>query len=113
MKDGEKHTKGKFVSESVDSVSKAEHKYYASPDFIEIMKLKKDGNKHLKELTNKRQTAVLRIEIWRTLEASRGVLLILGEASPSPRRTCTAKTNVLTFRVARRMYLGQDSSGWR
>jgi len=71
MKDGEKHTKGKFVSESADSVSKAEHKYYASPDFIEIMKLKKDGNKHLKELTNKRQTAVLRIEIWRTLEASR------------------------------------------
>tara|TARA_R100000951_G_scaffold72060_1_gene60770 strand:+ start:722 stop:1042 length:321 start_codon:yes stop_codon:yes gene_type:complete len=72
MKDAEKHTKGKYVIEHSDlSVSKAEHSYYASPDFIEIMKLKKEGHKHLKELTNKRQTAVLRIEIWRTLEASR------------------------------------------
>ena len=52
-------------------VSKAEHSYYASQDFVEIMKLKREWHKHLKELTNKRQTAVLRIEIWRTLEASR------------------------------------------
>ena len=45
MKDGEKHTKGKYVSESSKAVSKAEHEYYASPDFIEIMKLRKEGNK--------------------------------------------------------------------
>lgn len=72
MKDAEKHTKGKYVLEHTDlPVSKAEHSYYASPEFIEIMKLKKEGHENLKELTNKRQTAVLRIEIWRTLEASR------------------------------------------
>jgi len=72
MKDAEKHTKGKYVMEHSDlPVSKAEHSYYASQDFVEIMKLKREGHKHLKELTNKRQTAVLRIEIWRTLEASR------------------------------------------
>ena len=72
MKDAEKHTKGKYVMEHCDlPVSKAEHSYYASQDFVEIMKLKREGHKHLKELTNKRQTAVLRIEIWRTLEASR------------------------------------------
>ena len=71
MKDAVKHTKGKFISESNLSVSKAEHEYYASPDFIEIMKLRKEGNKSLKALTNKRQTSILRIEVWRTLEASR------------------------------------------
>ena len=72
MKDAEKHTKGKYVIEHGNlPVSKAEHAYYASPEFVEIMKLKREGHKHLKELTNKRQTAVLRIEIWRTLEASR------------------------------------------
>ena len=72
MKDAEKHTKGKYVIEHGNlPVSKAEHAYYASPEFVEIMKLKKEGHEHLKELTNKRQTAVLRIEIWRTLEASR------------------------------------------
>ena len=72
MRDAEKHTKGKYVMEHNDlPVSKAEHSYYASPEFIEIMKLKNEGLEHLKELTNKRQTAVLRIEIWRTLEASR------------------------------------------
>jgi len=71
MKDAEKHTKGKYVIEHNLPVSRAEHSYYASPVFQEIMKLKKEGHEHLKELTNKRQTAVLRIEIWRTLEASR------------------------------------------
>tara|TARA_B100000131_G_scaffold114562_1_gene111530 strand:+ start:2821 stop:3141 length:321 start_codon:yes stop_codon:yes gene_type:complete len=72
MRDAEKHTKGKFVLEHNDlPVSKAEHSYYASKEFLEILKLKKEGFEHLKELTNKRQTAVLRIEIWRTLEASR------------------------------------------
>ena len=72
MKDAEKHTKGKYVITHGDlPVSKAEHSFYASPEFVEIMKLKKEGHEHLKELTNKRQTAVLRIEIWRTLEASR------------------------------------------
>ena len=72
MKDAEKHTKGKYVITHGDlPVSKAEHAYYASSDFLEMLKLKKEGLEHLKELTNKRQTAVLRIEIWRTLEASR------------------------------------------
>ena len=72
MKDAEKHTKGKNVITHGDlPVSKAEHAYYASSDFLEMLKLKKEGLEHLKELTNKRQTAVLRIEIWRTLEASR------------------------------------------
>jgi len=72
MRDAEKHTKGKYVMEHSDlPVSKAEHSYYASKEFLEILKLKKEGFEHLKELTNKRQTAVLRIEIWRTLEASR------------------------------------------
>ena len=72
MKDAEKHTKGKYVITHGDlPVSKAEHAYYASSDFLEMLKLKKEGFEHLKELTNKRQTAVLRIEIWRTLEASR------------------------------------------
>ena len=72
MKDAEKHTKGKYVITHGDlPVSKAEHAYYASSDFLEMLKLKKEGLEHLKELTNKRQTAVLRIEIWRSLEASR------------------------------------------
>ena len=71
MKDAVKHTKGKFISESNLSVSKAEAAYYASKDFIEIMKLIKDGNKSLFEIRNKRQTSILRIEVWRTLEASR------------------------------------------
>ena len=35
------------------------------------MTLIKDGNKSLFEIRNKRQTAILRIEVWRTLEASR------------------------------------------
>ena len=39
MKDAEKHTKGKYVMEHSDlPVSKAEHSYYASQDFVEIMK---------------------------------------------------------------------------
>ena len=42
MKDAEKHTKGKYVMEHSDlPVSKAEHSYYASPDFVEMLKLKK------------------------------------------------------------------------
>jgi len=71
MKDAEKHLKGQYVMGSDLPISKAEHKFYQSKDFVEMMKLKKEGFEHLKELTNKRQTAVLRIEIWRTLEASR------------------------------------------
>lgn len=71
MKDGEKHLKGQYVMGSDLPTSKAEHKFYSSKDFTEVMKLRKDGFKALKELTNKRSTAVYKIEIWRTLEASR------------------------------------------
>lgn len=71
MKDTEKHIKGKSVMESELSVSKAEHNFYASKEFIEFLKVKKDSLKALQDCKNKRQTAIYKIEVWRTLEASR------------------------------------------
>jgi hypothetical protein len=74
MKDSEKHVKGKFVSNNGLAnlpVSKLEHNFYASKEFLDILKMKKDCLKALHDIKNKRQTAIYKIEIWRTLEASR------------------------------------------
>jgi len=71
IKDAIKHTKGKFISESSLSVSKAENDFYASQEYLDSIKLLKDGNESVFTLRNKRATAILRIEVWRTLEASR------------------------------------------
>lgn len=71
IKDAIKHTKGKFISESSLSVSKAENDFYASKEYLDSIKLLKEGNEDVFTLRNKRATAILRIDVWRTLEASR------------------------------------------
>ena len=71
IKDAIKHTKGKFISESSLSVSKAENEFYASQQYLDAIKLLKEGNENVFAMRNKRATAILRIDVWRTLEASR------------------------------------------
>jgi len=69
--DSLKHAKGSFISVSQSSVSKAENEYYASAQYLEHIDLLKQSNEALYSLRNKRATAILRIDVWRTLEASR------------------------------------------
>ena len=71
LEDTMKHAKGSFISESKSSVSKAENEYYASPEYLEAIDLLKKSNVMVNTLRNKRATAILRIDVWRTLEASR------------------------------------------
>jgi len=66
-----KNIKGIFISGSEVSVSKATYDLYASPNYkIHINDLH-TINLELLELKNKRRTAEMKIEVWRTLEASR------------------------------------------
>ena len=71
LEDTMKHAKGSFISESKSSVSKAENEYYASAEYLEAIDLLKKSNVMVNTLRNKRATAILRIDVWRTLEASR------------------------------------------
>lgn len=71
IKDAIKHAKGKFVTESKDSVSKAEAAFYASSEYKNAIDMMQKSNEKLFKLQNQRSTANLKIDVWRTLEASR------------------------------------------
>ena len=66
-----KHFKGAYVTQSDVAVSKATESYYASASYVTSIKKINDFNIDLLQLKNKRRTAEMKIEIWRTLEASR------------------------------------------
>ena len=66
-----KHIKGTFVSASEDSVSKATEKFYASVIYKNHINKMHKLNVQLLNMRNKRRTAEMNIEVWRTLEASR------------------------------------------
>ena len=66
-----KHIKGAFVSASEDSVSKATEKFYASVIYKNRINKMHKLNVQLLNMRNKRRTAEMNIEVWRTLEASR------------------------------------------
>ena len=66
-----KHLKGAFVSGSELPVSKATEQFYASKHYTNhISKLHKLNVEQL-TMKNKRKTAEMKIEIWRSMEASR------------------------------------------
>ncbi len=71
LEDKLKHDKGIFISQSKSSVSKAENEFYASQQYVKAIEDLKNSNYALGFLRNKRATAILRIDVWRTLEASR------------------------------------------
>ena len=66
-----KHIKGAFVSASEDSVSKATENFYASAVYKNHINKMHKLNIQLLNMRNKRRTAEMNIDIWRTLEASR------------------------------------------
>jgi hypothetical protein len=66
-----KHFKGAYVTQSDLAVSKATESYYASESYVNSIKSINVQNIELLQLKNKRKTAEMKIEIWRTLEASR------------------------------------------
>ncbi|BAQ87713.1 hypothetical protein [uncultured Mediterranean phage uvMED] len=71
QKDELKHTKGVFVTKLNASVSKAQEEFYANQEYkIAIDKIY-NAQVTVNSLRNKRATAILRIDVWRTLEASR------------------------------------------
>ena len=66
-----KHLKGAFVSGSELPVSKATEQFYASKHYTNhISKLHKLNVEQL-TMKNQRKTAEMKIEIWRSMEASR------------------------------------------
>ena len=65
-----KSMKGLFVTQSNESVSKATEAYYGR-DFKDHASVLNEINKVYLKLEAKRETAVLRIEVFRTLEATR------------------------------------------
>ena len=66
-----KHIKGIYISKSQLSVSKATEDFYASDNYKNQIDKIGTFNLQLLEYKNKRATAILRIDVWRTLEASR------------------------------------------
>ena len=66
-----KSIKGIYISKSELSVSKATEDFYASANYLNHIKKLHTINLELFELRNKRKTAEMKIEVWRTLEASR------------------------------------------
>tara|TARA_R110001592_G_C12977332_1_gene733843 strand:- start:134 stop:442 length:309 start_codon:yes stop_codon:yes gene_type:complete len=66
-----KHFKGAYVTQSDVAVSKATESYYGSESYVNSIKSINVRNLELLKLKNKRRTAEMKIEIWRTLEASR------------------------------------------
>ena len=66
-----KHIKGIYISKSELSVSKATEDFYGSANYKNQMDKIHTFNLQLLELKNKRRTAEMKIEVWRTLEASR------------------------------------------
>lgn len=66
-----KHLKGAFVAGSELPVSKATEQFYASENYTNhISKLHKLNIEQL-TMKNQRKTAEMKIEIWRSMEASR------------------------------------------
>lgn len=66
-----KHLKGAFVAGSELPVSKATEQFYASKNYTNhISKLHKLNVEQL-TMKNQRKTAEMKIEIWRSMEASR------------------------------------------
>ena len=67
-----KHIKGKFIVEHSNMpVSKAEQHFYASEQYKSYQNEFSKLDEMVSIIRNKRATSVTRIEIWRTLEASR------------------------------------------
>ena len=66
-----KHFKGAYVTQSDVAVSKATESYYGSESYVNSIKSINVRNLELLKLKNKRRTAEMKIEIWRTLGASR------------------------------------------
>jgi len=71
MKNVVKSNKGSFVTNSKESVSKATEAFYGNKGYEEIRDRMKLIYQEFYILETKRQTAVLRIDVWRTLEATR------------------------------------------
>ena len=71
IKNTTKSVKGAFIVDSKDSVAKASEAFYASKDFVEAQKKTHELNKEFHILVTKRQSAIMRIDGWRTLEATR------------------------------------------
>ena len=71
MKNMLKSVKGSFVTNSKESVSKATEAFYADKNYIDVRDRMKTVYQEFFTLETKRQTAVLRIDVWRTLEATR------------------------------------------
>ena len=71
MKNMLKSVKGSFVTNSKEAVSKATEAFYAGKDYIDVRDRMKTVYQEFFTLETKRQTAVLRIDVWRTLEATR------------------------------------------
>jgi len=70
-KDKIKHTKGMFVTKSNASVSKAQEEFYGNEEYKIAIEKIFGSQTTVNLLRNKRATAILRIDVWRTLEASR------------------------------------------
>ena len=71
IKNTTKSVKGAFIVESNDSVAKSSEAFYASKDYVESTKRLHEINKEFHILETKRQSAIMRIDVWRTLEATR------------------------------------------
>ena len=71
QRDMVKHYKGSYVNQSDKAVSKSIEDFYASESYVNSIKTINALNIELLKLKNKRRTAEMKIEIWRTLEASR------------------------------------------
>jgi len=66
-----KHLKGAFVSGSELPVSKATEQFYASKHYTNHINKMHKLNVEQLTMKNKRKTAEMKIEIWRSMEASR------------------------------------------
>ena len=71
IKNSTKSVKGAFIVESNESVAKSSEAFYASKDFVDASKRLHDINKEFHTLETKRNSAIMRIDVWRTLEATR------------------------------------------
>ena len=71
LKAGVEHMKNILKSVKGSFVSKATEAFYAGKDYIDVRDRMKTVYQEFFTLETKRQTAILRIDVWRTLEATR------------------------------------------
>ena len=71
MKNMLKSVKGSYVTNSNESVSKASEAFYGSSGYKDVRDRMHNVHKEYFEIETQRQTAMLRIDVWRTLEATR------------------------------------------